>query len=168
MDDETWITTDMAPPRGGAPRGKRVKAKVLHGHRQTMTFLAALPRDRITAPWLIDGTINGEFFRTHVEEVLVPTLRPGDIVIMDDLGSHRGYALGSHRGCAVRRAIRAAGARLFILPKCAQMIPIEQFFSKLRHSLRKAANAPSTMFSVQLAASSLRSMNSNIVQLYQW
>ena len=97
-----------------------------------MTFLAALRHDRVDAPWLIEGPINGECFRLYVEEVLVPTLRPGDIVIMDNLGSHKGKA--------VRRAIRAAGARLFFLPKYSpDLNPIEQFFAKLKHWLRKAA-----------------------------
>ena len=97
-----------------------------------MTFLAALRHDRITAPWLIDGPINGEAFQLYIERVLVPTLQPGDIVIMDNLGSHKGKA--------VRRAIRAAGARLFFLPKYSpDLNPIEQFFSKFKHWLRKAA-----------------------------
>jgi putative transposase len=122
----------MAPLRGWAPRGQRIKAKVPHGHWQTMTFLAALRHDRIAAPWLIDGPINGECFRLYVEKVLIPTLQPGDIVIMDNLGSHRSYA--------VRRAIRDAGARLFFLPKYSpDLNPIEQFFSKLKHWLRNAA-----------------------------
>ena len=130
--DETWTKTNMAPLRGWAPRGQRIKAKVPHGHWQTMTFLAALRHDRITAPWLIDGPINGETFQLYVEKVLVPTLRPGDIVIMDNLGSHKGKA--------VRNAIRAAGARLFYLPKYSpDLNPIEQFFAKLKHWLRKAA-----------------------------
>ena len=81
--DETWTKTNMAPLRGWAPRGQRIKAKVPHGRWQTMTFLAALRHDRITAPWFIDGPINGETFRLYVENVLVPTLQPGDIVIMD-------------------------------------------------------------------------------------
>jgi putative transposase len=97
-----------------------------------MTFLAALRHDRLEAPWLLDGPINGEKFRLYVEKVLVPTLRPGDVVIMDNLGSHKGKA--------VRRAIRAAGARLFFLPKySADLNPIEQVFAKLKHLLRKAA-----------------------------
>jgi len=122
----------MAPLRGWAPRGERLKAKVPHGHWKTMTFLAALRRDRVEAPWLIDGPINGERFRLYVEKVLVPTLRSGDIVVMDNLGSHKGMA--------VRRAIRSAGARLFFLPKYSpDMNPIEQFFAKLKHWLRKAA-----------------------------
>ena len=77
--DETWTKTNMAPLRGWAPRGQRIKAKVPHGRWQTMTFLAALRHDRITAPWFFDGPINGEAFRLYVENVLVPTLQPGDI-----------------------------------------------------------------------------------------
>jgi transposase len=134
--DETWTKTNMAPLRGWAPRGQRIKAHVPHGHWQTLTFLAALRHDRITAPWLIDGPINGESFRVYIESVLVPTLRPGDIVIMDNLGSHRSQA--------VRRAIRAAGARLLFLPKYSpDLNPIEQFFAKLKHWLRKAAQRSS-------------------------
>jgi putative transposase len=130
--DETWTKTNMAPLRGWAPRGERLKAKVPHGHWKTMTFLAALRHDRVEAPWLIDGPINGERFRLYVEKVLVPTLRNGDVVVMDNLGSHKSMA--------VRRAIRSAGARLFFLPKYSpDMNPIEQFFAKLKHWLRKAA-----------------------------
>ena len=130
--DETWAKTNMAPLRGWSPSGTRLKAKVPHGHWKTMTFLAALRHDRIEAPWLIDGPINGERFRLYVERVLVPTLKPGDIVVMDNLGSHK--------GSAVRRAIRAAGAKLFFLPKYSpDLNPIEQVFSKLKHRLRKAA-----------------------------
>jgi putative transposase len=130
--DETWTKTNMAPLRGWAPRGMRLKAKVPHRRWKTMTFLAALRRDRIDAPWLIDGPINGESFRLYVEAVLIPTLRPGDIVIMDNLGSHKGRA--------VRRAIRAAGAKLLFLPKYSpDLNPIEQVFAKLKHLLRKAA-----------------------------
>ena len=95
-------------------------------------FLAALRHDRVEAPWLLDGPINGERFRLYVEKVLVPTLRPGDIVILDNLGSHRSMA--------ARRAIRSAGAKLLFLPKYSpDLNPIEQFFAKLKHLLRKAA-----------------------------
>ena len=129
--DETWTKTNMAPLRGWAPRGQRINAKVPHGRWHTMTFLAALRHDRITAPWLIDGRINGEAFLLYIEKVLIPTLRQGDIVIMDNLGSHKANA--------VRRAIRAAGAHLFFLPKYSpDLNPIEQFFAKLKHWLRKA------------------------------
>ncbi|MDX8442405.1 MULTISPECIES: IS630 family transposase [Mesorhizobium] len=130
--DETWTKTNMAPLRGWAPVGQRIKAKVPHGHWKTMTFLAALRHDGITAPWLIDGPINGERFRLYIETVLVPTLKPGDIVVMDNLGSHKGKA--------VRRTIRKAGAKLILLPKYSpDLNPIEQFFAKLKHWLRKAA-----------------------------
>ena len=130
--DETWTKTNMAPLRGWAPRGQRIKAKVPHGRWQTMTFMAALRHDRITAPWFIEGPINGEAFLLYIEKVLVPTLQPGDIVIMDNLGSHKANA--------VRRAIRAAGARLFYLPKYSpDLNPIEQFFAKFKHWLRKTA-----------------------------
>jgi transposase len=130
--DETWTKTNMAPLRGWAQRGQRIKAKVPHGRWQTMTFVAALRHDRVTAPWLIDGPINGATFQLYVEKVLVPTLHPGDIVIMDNLGSHKGKD--------VRQAIRAAGARLFYLPKYSpDLNPIEQFFAKFKHWLRKAA-----------------------------
>jgi transposase len=97
-----------------------------------MTFLAALRHDRIEAPWVLDGPINGEAFKTYVEKVLVPTLQPGDLVIMDNLGSHKGKA--------VRSAIRSAGAKLFFLPKYSpDLNPIEQVFAKLKHLLRKTA-----------------------------
>jgi transposase len=122
--DETWTRTDMAALRGWAPRG--------HGRWKTMTFLAALRHDRIEAPWFLEGPIDGESFRLYVEKVLLPTLRPGDIVIMDNLGSHRGKI--------VRQLIRSAGAKLFFLPKYSpDLNPIEQVFAKLKHFLRKAA-----------------------------
>jgi putative transposase len=130
--DETWTKTNMAPLRGWAPCGQRLQGKAPHGHWKTMTFLAALRHDRLTAPWLIDGPIDGQSFRQYVEEVLVPTLKPGDIVIVDNLGSHKGKA--------VRKAIRAVGAKLFFLPKYSpDLNPIEKFFAKLKHWLRKAA-----------------------------
>jgi transposase len=130
--DETWAKTNMGPLRGWDLRGKRLKAKAPYGHWKTMTFLAALRHDRIDAPWVVDGPINGELFRLYVEKVLVPTLKPGDIVILDNLGSHKGHA--------VRSAIRAVGARLFFLPPYSpDLNPIEQVFAKLKHLLRKAA-----------------------------
>ena len=130
--DETWTKANMAPLRGWSLSGTRLKAKVPHGHWKTMTFIAALRHDRIEAPWLIDGPINGERFRLYVEQVLVPTLRPGDVVVMDNLGSHKGKA--------VRRAIRRAGAHLIFLPPYSpDLNPIEQVFAKLKVLLRKAA-----------------------------
>jgi transposase len=130
--DETWTRTNMAPLRGWAPVGMRLPARVPHGHWDTATFIAALRHDRIEAPWLLEGPIDGESFCIYVEKVLVPTLRPGDIVIMDNLGSHK--------GSAVRRLIRGVGAKLFFLPKYSpDLNPIEQVFAKLKHLLRKAA-----------------------------
>lgn len=97
-----------------------------------MTFVAALRHDRISAPWLLDGPIDGDTFTIYVEKVLLPTLKPGDVVVMDNLGSHKGKA--------VRRLIRSVGAKLFFLPKYSpDLNPIEQVFAKLKHLLRKAA-----------------------------
>jgi transposase len=130
--DETWTKTNMAPLRGWALRGERLIGKVPHRRWKTMTFVAALRHDGITAPWIIDGPIDGESFRTYIERVLVPTLRPGDIVVMDNLGSHKGKA--------VRALIRVAGAKLLFLPKYSpDLNPIEQVFAKLKQLLRKAA-----------------------------
>jgi transposase len=123
--DETWTKTNMAPLRGWAPRGKRFVAKVPHRRWKTTTFVAALRLDRIEAPWLLEGPIDGESFRTYIERVLLPTLRKGDIVIMDNLGSHKGKA--------VRELIRSTGAKLFFLPKYSpDLNPIEQVFAMLR------------------------------------
>lgn len=122
----------MAPLRGWGPRGRRLVAKVPWGHWNTTTFMAALRVDRIDAPWLLDGPINGDSFCAYVENELVPTLRAGDIVIADNLGSHKNKA--------ARRAIRNAGARLVLLPKYSpDLNPIEQVFAKLKGLLRKAA-----------------------------
>jgi len=130
--DESWIKTNMEPLRGWAPRGERLIAKVPHGHWKTSTFIAALRCDRIEAPWILDGPIDAETFKTYVEKVLTPTLKPGDLVIMDNLSSHKGKA--------VRRAIRAVGAKLLFLPKYSpDLNPIEQVFAKLKHLLRKVA-----------------------------
>lgn len=121
----------MAPLRGWGERGKRLRAFVPHGHWKTLTFLAALRHDRITAPCVFDGPISGDSFLRYVEQFLVPTLTPGDIVIMDNLGSHKGEA--------VRATISAAGARLLFLPPYSpDLNPIEQVFAKLKHLLRKA------------------------------
>jgi transposase len=130
--DETWTKTNMATLRGWAPRGTRLIAKVPHGHWKTTTFLAALRHDRIEAPWVLDGPIDGESFTIYVEKVLLPTLKPGDIVVMDNLGSHKGQS--------VRALIRSVGAKLFFLPKYSpDLNPIEQVFAKLKHLLRKQA-----------------------------
>jgi transposase len=129
--DETWTKTNMAPLRGWSERGKRMEAAIPHGHWKTQTFIAALRHDRVEAPWVLDGPINGESFRAYVEAELVPTLKPGDIVVMDNLGSHKGKA--------IRQAIRGAGAKLLFLPKYSpDLNPIELFFSKFKHWLRQA------------------------------
>jgi transposase len=130
--DETWAKTNMTRLRGWAPRGNRLLAKVPHGHWRTLTFLAALRCDRIDAPCVIDGPINGDSFRAYVEQLLLPTLRPGDIVIVDNLGSHKAKA--------IRRALRAVGAKLFFLPPYSpDLNPIEQLIAQLKALLRKAA-----------------------------
>ena len=106
-------------------------AKAPHGHWRTLTFLAALRHNRIDAPCVIDGPINGDRFIAYVEQFLIPTLASGDIVVMDNLGSHKRQA--------VRKAIRAAGAKLFFLPPYSpDLTPIEQVFAKLKALLRKA------------------------------
>ena len=130
--DETWAKTNMTRTHGRCRRGQRLLAKVPHRHWHTMTFLAALRSDRIDAPCVFDGPINGASFLAYIEQALVSTLKPGDIVILDNLGSHKGQA--------VRRAIRAAGAKLFFLPPYSpDLNPIEQVFAKLKALLRKAA-----------------------------
>jgi transposase len=122
----------MTRTHGRARRGERLVDKLPHGRWRTLTFLAALRHDRVEAPCVIDGPINGESFLAYVEQILVPALKPGDIVVIDNLGSHKGKA--------VRRAIRAAGAKLFFLPPYSpDLNPIEQLFAKLKTLLRKAA-----------------------------
>ena len=129
--DETWIKTNMAPLRGWAPKGERLRGFAPHGRWRTMTFLGALRYDNFTAPCVFDGPINGECFRAYVEQVLLPSLKPGDIVIMDNLGSHK--------SAEVRRMIRTVGARLWYLPPYSpDLNPIEQAFAKFKTLLRKA------------------------------
>ncbi len=119
----------MAPLRGWSPRGERLIGRAPHGRWRTQTFLAGLRCDRIEAPCVFDGPINGPSFLAYVEQILMPTLKPGDVVIMDNLGSHKGKA--------VRQAIRTAGARLLFLPPYSpDLNPIEQVFAKLKHLLR--------------------------------
>ena len=121
----------MTRTHGRAPRGQRLVGRVPHGRWTTMTFLAALRADRIDAPCVVDGPINAVTFRAWVEQFLVPTLQPGDVVVLDNLGSHK--------GTAIRRAIRAAGAHLLFLPPYSpDLNPIEMMFAKLKALLRKA------------------------------
>lgn len=122
----------MARLRGRAPRGERLRAGIPHGHWKTTTFIGGLRLTGMDAPMVIDGPINGEIFLACVEQVLVPVLRPGDVVIMDNLGSHK--------SAAVRAAIAAAGAELMFLPPYSpDFNPIENAFAKLKALLRKAA-----------------------------
>jgi transposase len=130
--DETWASTNMARTHGRALRGERLRAAVPHGHWLTTTFVAGLRNTGMVAPMVLDGPINGFLFQDYVEQVLVPELRPGDIVVMDNLGSHK--------GAGVRAAIEAAGASLLYLPPYSpDFNPIEQAFAKLKAMLRKAA-----------------------------
>ncbi|EAV43087.1 probable insertion sequence transposase protein [Stappia aggregata IAM 12614] len=129
--DETWIKTNMAPLRGWGRKGKRLRGFAPHGHWRTLTFLGALRCDRLTAPCVFDGPINGRCFAAYVEQQLVPALKAGDIVVMDNLGSHK--------SAAVRDAIKAAGATLrFLPPYSPDLNPIEQAFSKIKHWMRQA------------------------------
>ncbi len=129
--DETWTKTNMAPLRGWGVKGERLQAFVPHGHWKTLTFLAALRHDGLTAPCAFDGPINGAGFLAYVEQILLPTLKPGDIVVLDNLGSHKSEA--------VRKAVKSVGARLLFLPPYSpDLNPIEQVFAKLKHLLRKA------------------------------
>jgi transposase len=130
--DETWTKTNMTRLRGRAPRGQRLVAAVPHGHWRTSTFVAGLRCDGVVAPGVIDGAINGEMFLAYVEQVLVPTLRHGDTVIMDNLSAHK--------VAGVREAIEAAGAALIYLPAYSpDLNPIEQAFAKLKALLRAKA-----------------------------
>ncbi len=121
----------MARLRGWCKRGLPLKAKLPHGHWKTLTFLAALRCDGLTAPCVIDGPINRLSFEAYVAQILIPTLKPGDIVIMDNLNSHKGDCIW--------HMIRNAGARLLFLPAYSpDLNPIEQVFAKLKTLLRKA------------------------------
>ncbi len=129
--DETWIKTNMAPLRGWALKGKRLRSFAPHGHWRTLTFLGALRCDGLTAPCVFDGPINGVSFKAYVAQILLPSLKPGDIVIMDNLGSHK--------ASSIRRIIQSAGARLWFLPPYSpDLNPIEQAFSKIKHWMRNA------------------------------
>jgi len=130
--DETGASTKMARRHGRAPRGQRLRSSVPHGHWKTTTVVGALRLSGMTAPMVLDGPMNGAWFLAYVEQVLVPTLNPGDIVIMDNLPAHK--------GAAVRAAIEAIGAALMLLPPYSpDLNPIENAFSKLKAMLRKAA-----------------------------
>lgn len=130
--DETGTSTNMARLRGRCQRGRRLIGKVPHGHWKITTFVAGLRRDGITAPLVIDRPMNSVIFKAYLKQCLVPILRPGDIVVMDNLSSHKGDE--------VRQIIEGAGASLLYLPPYSpDFNPIEQAFSKLKAHLRKAA-----------------------------
>ncbi len=130
--DETWATTNMVRQRGRSRRGVRLLGAVPYGHWKTTTFIAGLTSRGLIAPFVIDRAMNGRIFRTYVERVLVPDLRPGDLVVMDNLGSHK--------VAGIRQAIEACGASLLYLPPYSpDLNPIEQLFSKFKALLRTAA-----------------------------
>src|SRR6516164_1358383 len=130
--DETWASTNLARRYGRCARGERLRVGVPHGHWKTTTFIGALTLRGFIAPFVIDGPINRLAFETYVEKVLVPELRKGDVVVMDNLTGHKGQR--------VRQLIEAAGASLFYLPPYSpDFNPIENAFAKLKALLRKAA-----------------------------
>ena len=130
--DETWASTTMARSSGRAPEGERLRAAIPHRHGKTTTFVGALRLTGMATPMALDGPINGAAFQAYVDQVLVPELKAGDIVVIDNLGSHK--------GACVRAAIEAAGAKLLYLPPYSpDFNPIENAFAKLKALLRKAA-----------------------------
>lgn len=130
--DETWASTNMTRRHGRCARGLRLLAPVPHGHWKTTTLIAGLRSTGIVAPYVLDGPINATVFRAYVEQVLAPTLKSGDILILDNLSSHK--------VAGVREAVEARGARvLYLQPYSPDLNPIEQAFAKLKALLRKAA-----------------------------
>jgi transposase len=129
--DETWVKTNMAPLRGWGPKGTRLLGRAPQGRWRTLTFLAALRTRGLVASCVFDGPINGEAFRAWVAQMLLGELKAGDIVVMDNLGSHK--------GAEVRRLIRSVGARAWFLPPYSpDLNPIEQSFAKIKHAMRAA------------------------------
>jgi transposase len=130
--DESGLSTKMARLRGWAPRGERCRAAIPHGHWKTITFVGGLTLNGFIAPMLLDGPMNGECFRAWVEQMLAPALKPGDIVVMDNLPGHK--------VAGIRQAIEQRGASLLYLPPYSpDLNPIENGFSKLKALIRKAA-----------------------------
>jgi transposase len=131
--DETWAATNMIRLRGRAPRGERLIDKVPHGHWMTTTLIAALGVEGMRCATVVEGAVNGDVFTAFVEHVLVPQLRPGDVVVMDNLSSHK--------VCRVRQLIEGAGAELrFLPPYSPDFNPIENVFSKIKQLLRSLAH----------------------------
>ena len=130
--DETWAKTNMTRTRGRSPRGERLVARVPHGHWKTTTLIAALGIGGVVCSTVVDGAVNRDVFDAFVEHVLVPELRPGDVVVMDNLSSHKGVR--------VRELIESAGAELVFLPPYSpDLNPIEMVFSKIKQLLRGLA-----------------------------
>jgi transposase len=130
--DETWAKTNMTRLRGRAPRGERLIAKTPHGHWKTTTLIAALGIEGMRCATVVDGAVNGDVFEAFVEQVLVPELKPGDIVIMDNLSSHKRER--------IRELVEDAGAELAYLPPYSpDLNPIEMVFSKIKQLLRTLA-----------------------------
>jgi transposase len=130
--DETGASTKIGRARGRSPKGERCRAAIPHGHWKTTTFVGALRLGGMTAPMVLDGPMHGDAFFAYVDQVLAPTLRPGDIVIMDNLPAHK--------GARIREAIEKTGARLrFLPPYSPDFNPIEMAFSKLKAFLKKHA-----------------------------
>ncbi|WP_157893577.1 IS630 family transposase, partial [Aquidulcibacter paucihalophilus] len=128
--DETWTATNMARTHGRCRKGQRLRMGFPHGHRKTTTLVAGLRLSGMVAPMVLDGPINGDWFEAYVDQVLVPTLKPGDTVIMDNLSSHKRLS--------VKLLIEAAGAKLaFLPPYSPDFNPIEKAFSKLKANLRR-------------------------------
>ena len=135
--DETWVKTNMTRPRGRSLKGSRLVAKVPHGHWKTTTFIAGLRSTGLIAPMVIDGAINGDIFAAYAREVLAPELSAGDVVVLDNLSSHRRLE--------ARQAIEAVGARLLFLPPYSpDFNPIENAFSKFKWLLQSEKHRDET------------------------
>jgi transposase len=144
--DETSVSTTITRLYGRAPQGERLVQKVLHGSWKTVTFIAALRHDRVTAPFVLDGAMNGETFRAYVEQFLAPSLKRDDIVFMDNASVHMVEG--------VEEAIEARGAIPFYLPAYSpDLNPIEQLFAKLKSMLRTIA-----AYSLKQAAFTINSL----------
>jgi transposase len=145
--DETAATTNMTRRLGRCARGLRLLAPVPHGHRKTTTLVAGLRTTGITAPYVLDGAVNGDIFRGYIEQILAPTLSPGDIVVMDNLPCHK--------VAGIQEAIENRQARLLYLPPYSpDLNPIEQAFAKLKALLRKSAPATASGMPLDISSSS--------------
>lgn len=129
--DETWASTNMTRTHGRCPKGKRLVMDIPHGHWKTITFVVAMTLGGLVAPTVVDGPMTGDIFVAYIEQQLLPLLKPGDVVVMDNLSSHK--------RAAVKAAIESAGAELrFLPPYSPDLNPIEKAFSKLKAKLRAA------------------------------